>query len=100
MMLERYVLPFVWGDFAIAAFAGTWLFIFEARTLADDPPFSLKMGLIPVAGLNALFMHEVRMRDAKTWDMALLPPVIVRVSAGLSILVWLTVLACGRLIAY
>jgi hypothetical protein len=58
------------------------------------------MTLIPLAGLNALFMHYVAMRDVEEWDTGAAPPLKVRMSAGLSLAIWWTVLACGRLIAY
>lgn len=98
--LEQYVLPFVWGGFAVAAFSGSWLFTFEARTLAGDQPFILKMLLIAIAGLNALFMHKVGMRNAAAWDRGARSPLLVQLSALVSLGIWLSVLACGRLIAY
>ena len=98
--LERYILRFVWAGFALAALSGGWLFLYEAVKLAGDGPFLIKMALIPLAGLNALFMHYVAMRDVEKWDTGAMPPVKVRVSAGLSLAIWWTVLACGRLIAY
>jgi len=98
--LERYVLRFVWAGFAIAAFSGGWLFLYEAVKLAGDGPFLIKMALIPLAGLNALFMHYVAMRDVEAWDTNAMPPLKVRFSAGLSLAIWWVVLACGRLIAY
>jgi hypothetical protein len=98
--LERYVLGFVWAGFTVAAFSGGWLFVYEATTLAEDPPFLIKMVLIPLAGLNALFMHKVGMRGAEHWDVHAMPPIAVRLSAAVSLLLWASVLACGRLIAY
>jgi hypothetical protein len=98
--LERYVLRFVWAGFAIALFSGGWLFLYEAVKLAGDPPFLIKMALIPLAGLNALFMHFVAMRNIEAWDANTPPPPLVRVSAGLSLAIWWVVLACGRMIAY
>ncbi len=100
IMLERYILRFVWSGFAIAAFSGGWLFLYEAVKLAGDGPFLIKMTLIPLAGLNALFMHFVAMRNVEQWDTGVLPPWPVRISAGLSLVIWWGVLACGRLIAY
>ena len=98
--LERYVLRFVWAGFALAAFSGGWLFLYEAAKLAGDGPFLIKMTLIPLAGLNALFMHYVAMKDVGKWDTGVMPPLKARISAGLSLGIWWTVLACGRLIAY
>lgn len=98
--LEHYVLPFVWCGFAIAAFSGGWFVLFEARTLARDPAFLIKVVLLTLAGLNALFMHKVAMGDVAKWDTGVAAPLLVRASAGVSLLLWLGILACGRLIAY
>jgi hypothetical protein len=99
-LLERYLLPFVWVGFGIAAFSGGWLFIYEARTLVADGPFLIKMALIATAGLNALVMHKLTRADIASWDVGVMPPAAVRASAALSMAIWFTVLACGRLIAY
>ena len=96
----RIVLPFVWAGFAVSAFSGAWLFAFEASTLIGDGPFILKMALLALAGANALFMHKVGMRNIHAWDADAMPPAVVRISAAASLLMWLTILACGRLIAY
>ena len=100
LKLERYVLRFVWAGFGLALLSGSWLFLYEAVKLSGDGPFLIKMALIPLAGLNALYMHFVAMRDVERWDTGVMPPWPVRVSAGLSLAIWWTVLACGRLIAY
>ena len=98
--LEGYVLPFVWVGFAIAAFSGSWLFVFEATTLVRDPAFLLKVVLLAAAGVNALFMHKLAMRDVASWDTRVAAPGAVRASAAVSLLLWATILALGRLIAY
>lgn len=100
MLMERYILPYVWGGFAVAAISGGWLFLYEATVLAKDPPFLIKMVLIPLAGLNALFMHRVAQRGRESWDRFNAPPPLVRISAFVSLALWAVVLACGRLIAY
>ncbi|MCP5143667.1 MAG: hypothetical protein H6978_02470 [Gammaproteobacteria bacterium] len=98
-VLERHVLPYVWGGFILAALSGGWLFLYEAQKLADDPAFVLKMCLLPLAGLNALFMHKVAMRRLTDWDRGR-PPLMVQLSALVSLVLWTLILACGRLIAY
>jgi hypothetical protein len=100
LTVERYILRFVWGGFAVAAFSGGWLVLYEATTLARDPAFLLKMVLIPTAGLNALFMQKIAMRDVERWERSRATPLAVKISAAASLLLWLSVLACGRLIAY
>jgi hypothetical protein len=99
-ILERYILPFVWAGFAITAFSGGWLILYEATKLFGDTAFVIKMILLPLAGLNALIMHVFLMRERERWDVRVLPPLTVRISALLSLLLWAGILACGRLIAY
>ncbi len=98
--LEGYVLRFVWSGFAVAAFSGAWLFVFEATTLVRDPAFLVKLVLLVAAGANALFMHKIAAHARESWDIRAAAPIAVRVSAALSLSLWATILACGRLIAY
>jgi hypothetical protein len=60
----------------------------------------LKLVLIPLGGLNALFMHLVLLRRQAQWDTHAPVPFAVKVSALVSLLIWMATLACGRLIAY
>lgn len=99
-VLQRHVLPCVWTGFAIATFSGLWLISFQATQLVNDEAFRIKMLLLPLAGLNAAFMHYVGQRTLPSWDIGQWSPPAVRVSAALSLLLWAGILACGRLIAY
>jgi hypothetical protein len=58
------------------------------------------MGLILAAGVNAGILHTGAFRTVGQWDTGVLPPPGVRFAAGLSILIWIAVIACGRLLAY
>lgn len=99
-VLQRHVLSCVWTGFAIAALSGAWLICFEAVQLLGDGAFRLKMLLLALAGLNAAFMHYIGQRSLPGWDLQQMPPPLVRVSAALSLALWIGILACGRLIAY
>lgn len=99
-LLQRHILPCVWVGFAIAAVSGIWLILFEATKLMADPAFVIKMILLPLVALNAWLMHRYGQRNLASWDIHVLSPPWVRVSAALSLLMWCGILACGRLIAY
>lgn len=99
-LLQRHILPCVWVGFVIAAFSGTWLILFEANKLFGDPAFIIKMILLPLVALNAWLMHRYAQRNLAEWDVQVMSPPWVRVSAALSLLMWSVILACGRLIAY
>lgn len=96
--LERHLLPWVWTGFAINAATGVLLFISDAAEFADNTALQAKLSLIVVAGLNALVFQKRLYRGVETWDSG--APVSARVSAALSIALWLAIVVAGRMIAY
>jgi hypothetical protein len=85
--------------------SGLILFIADATTLAANSAFQLKIVLLAAAGLNAAVFHrivfrqvDVRRDDALRSGAPL--PLAARVAGVLSIVLWFSVIACGRLIAY
>jgi len=90
--LARLALRTALAGFAVAALSGSLMFISAATELAANPAFRVKLVLILIAGVNALLFHArggLRGRDA-----------LSRLQAVASLLLWLSVLAAGRLIAY
>ena len=84
----------------LMAVTGSVLFTAEASHVAMNPVFQIKAALIALGLLNALFAG--RALDAVLADTpARVPlPARVRLSALLSLMIWISVAACGRLIAY
>jgi len=76
------------------------MFTAHAEDFLNNRVFALKMGLLLVAGANAAILHTGPWRSVTQWDTAAMPPASVRFAAGLSIVVWIGVVACGRLLAY
>lgn len=78
--------------FALAAASGSLLFVSAAAEIAANPAFRLKLVLILMAGANAVVFHAraslARQDAAARWQ------------AGISIGLWLAVIAAGRMIAY
>jgi len=52
------------------------------------------------AGINAAVFHAGVFRGAARWDVDVMPPAAARAAAALSLLLWISVIACGRLLAY
>lgn len=96
----RYILHIAWVAFALAVTSGIIFFFVTPWEYPVNPIFQLKMLLIILAGLNALAMHKFLLSDMEQWDMTVLPPLRVRISAFVSLCLWIGVVACGRLIAY
>ena len=83
----------------VAAGAGLLMFTAHAEEFLAQPVFMLKMGLILAGGVNAASLHAGPLQDPALAEGAT-PPARVRVAAGLSLVLWLGVIVCGRLLAY
>ena len=68
--------------------------------VVSNPVFVLKLSLIGLAGVNAAVFHTGVYRSAGNWDIDVLPPPLTRAAGAFSLLVWVSVIACGRLLAY
>jgi hypothetical protein len=90
--LAKAVLPWTVLGFAIALAAGSLMFIAHARDFISNPAFIVKMCLLFTAGMNAAVLHSRGLLNANSRG--------TRLQAGLSILLWLAVITCGRFIAY
>lgn len=80
--------------------SGFLLFITDAVSLAGNPVFWLKLSLIALGGANAMLFHWIAFKSAKSWDSYQSAPVAAKVNALASIILWLSVICCGRLLAY
>lgn len=90
---------------AIAAFlvmllSGSVLFIAEASHVALNPVFQTKAALILLALANAAVLGSLALREADYMPAHTPFSMRVRFAAAMSIALWLTVAAAGRLIAY
>jgi hypothetical protein len=102
--LARHVLPWSAGSFLLIVPSGLLMFTAHATEFIDSEVFVIKMLLIMAAGVNAALFHTITFRTADVWDSEemrkLPPPPSARLAGGLSLLIWISVIACGRLLAY
>ena len=102
--LARNVLPWTAASFLLIVPSGLLMFTAHASEFITSPVFALKMCLIMAAGLNAAIFHTVTFRTADVWDAEemhkLGPPPSARLAGALSLAIWISVIACGRLLAY
>jgi hypothetical protein len=102
--LAWHVLPWSAASFLLIVPSGLLMFIAHASDLISSPVFALKMCLILAGGANAALFHATVFRSAAVWDSedlrALGTPPSVRAFAGISLAIWIGVIACGRLLAY
>ncbi|MXO71998.1 DUF6644 family protein [Alteraurantiacibacter buctensis] len=93
-------LKWTWMAFVVAAITGTLLWISKTSSYMINPYFLTKMGLMAVAGLNMLFFHFVTYKTVDQWDTAASPPTAVKLSAVLSLVLWMVIVFCGRAIGF
>ncbi len=90
--LARLAVPVALTAFAIAAAAGLLMLISSATDTVMNRAFQIKVGLIVLAGVNAWWFHRR--------DSLVLHDGVAKTQSLLSIMLWVGVIACGRLIAY
>jgi len=93
------LLPWAIGAFCMTIPTGILLLLPEATSIARNPAFLAKMALMLLAGANASAFHLGPWRGRERW-LAGAPPLSARLSGAISILLWIGVIASGRLIAY
>lgn len=98
--LATYLLSWSRRGLILIVPSGLLLFTTNAITLGHDPVFWLKMALLILAGFNALIFHRIIFRyDTSTKENLELPRAS-KITALISIVVWLAIITCGRLLAY
>lgn len=98
--LAAHVLPWTAASFALIVPSGLAMFVAHATEFISNPVFALKMSLIFGAGVNAAVFHSGVFRNSNTWDVDVPPPAAARAAGAISLAIWLSVIACGRLLAY
>ncbi|MEM8512532.1 hypothetical protein RCH14_001848 [Massilia sp. MP_M2] len=97
LALARHLLPWSWAALLLIVPSGVLLFSTQPELL-DNRVFLLKLVLLGAAGGNALAFHFGPWRAAASWPAK--APLRARLHAALSLLLWIAVIACGRLLAY
>jgi hypothetical protein len=95
---QRY-LPWVWRALAILFLSGATLIIGEPDRDLNNPVFWAKMSLLAVATLITLFVERPVLRDAHFWETGN-RRFAVRVLAAIALICWISIVFCGRWIAY
>ena len=90
--LARATLSLSLAGFGLAAVSGLLMFASQPLELLANRLFTLKMGLLMLAGCNAALFHG--RGGVQRLDLT------ARLQTVLSLCLWLAVLGCGRFIAY
>jgi hypothetical protein len=98
--LARHLLPWSVGALIVIVPTGVMMFSAHATEFVDNRAFTFKLTLIMLAFTNAAAFHAGVFRSAALWDANVRAPAAARAHALASLLIWIGVVSCGRLIAY
>ena len=94
-----YVLPWSRRSLWLVVPSGLLLFVSQAKALSTNPVFGIKLLLILIALVNAALFHAITFKTVSSWQSRGVPA-MARMAAVISLGAWISVIICGRLIAY
>jgi hypothetical protein len=98
--VTRGILPLTWCAFVVAVASGSLMFISNATKYLGNGYFVAKMFLICAAGLNMAIFHGISAKNLPRWENEARLPFPARLAGGISLLLWIAVVACGRWIGF
>lgn len=97
--LHRFV-PLAFAGFGINLLTGIMFFCHDPYVYAYNPSFRIKMLLILLAGLNALWFRLGVFLDVDKWGPGIEASRLAKAISALSLLIWIGVITAGRYIAF
>jgi hypothetical protein len=98
--MVRVLLPVAIAGLAVALVAGLGLFSVRATKYAATGLFQLKMVLVICAITNVALLHRAVQWETHQAAVGVAPPRRLRMAGALSIALWLSVIVCGRMVAF
>lgn len=93
-------LPLTVVGFLTLVITGVLVFMSKPEEYYHNLMFRTKMLAILIAMINIAVFHFKVQKTQTSWDKAENPPLAAKLSASISLICWLLVISCGRLIAY
>jgi hypothetical protein len=94
------VRPWMSLGFAIMVVTGVLLFATRATDAYESPFFRLKLTLLALGAVNIVMFHATVDRRRDEWDSDARPPLRARLAGGASLVLWFSIIAAGRIMAY
>jgi hypothetical protein len=96
----RKLMPWAFCGFALMFASGGSLFAAYATAAYPNVYFRVKMSALFLAGINAGVYHLFTEKGIGDWDKSARPPLPARVAGLVSIVLWATIIVCGRMMSY
>jgi hypothetical protein len=94
------LLPVAFAGFGINLITGLMFFAHDPYVYAYNISFRIKMLLILIAGLNALWFQLGVFIDVDKWGPGIEASRLAKLISALSLLIWFAVITAGRYIAF
>lgn len=98
--MHDHLLPWVWAGFVMNAASGVLMLSSDAVEFSSNPALAVKLLLLAVAGANATAFQWRIAPGMAAWGRNIPAPAAARVSAALSIALWIAIIVAGRMMAY
>jgi hypothetical protein len=95
--IAKRILPWTTFGFVVMVISGVLLFYAIPVRSYQNIFFRVKLLLLVAAGINAWVFHP---RGVQPWDRDPVPPRSARFAGYASLVLWMTIIFCGRMIAY
>jgi hypothetical protein len=98
--IQRRLFPWQMAGFIPSMATGLLLCCIDPLRYYGNVFFWVKLGMLVLAGINALAFHLTTYRTAVRWDEDPQVPGTVRLAGAVSLLLWSAIIVSGRLIAF
>ena len=94
------LIPFAILGFATNAASGTFFLMTDPDQYVYNPAFHLKMLCVILAGANVALFYLTMYRRVNRLGPGAQGPVLARLNGAVSLVLWVTVIICGRMITF
>lgn len=94
------LIPFAILGFMINAGSGSFFLMTEPDQYVYNPAFQLKMLCVILAGINVGLFYLTMFRRVNRLGPGVQGPVLARLNGLVSLVLWITVIICGRMITF
>jgi hypothetical protein len=100
MVYFHQLVPFAVLGFTINAASGSMFLMTEPNQYLYNPAFQFKLLFMVLAGVNVLAFYLLMFRRVRTVDGGQDPPASAKIFGMASLICWVGVIVCGRLITF
>ncbi len=96
----HHLIPFAVLGFGINVSSGLLFLMTDPDQYVYNSAFHLKLLCLAVAGVNVLIFYLTMFRHVKSLGPGAQPPPLARLNGVVSLVLWVTVIVCGRMITF